>query len=166
MRRARRLRNTSKRFARKSLASTGRIKEIVFKFNSVSNIVLFRISRVVQTRQIRPWLQPEFLFKLSPMARTQADCLRILHGFTDMVGRRLAPTFKSMLADRTAPMSEMTGVSFPSFDRSSRRGRSSTRCARKRRRATTTTIPKTTSVSAVSHRRHPLLVTKKTKRMP
>ena len=48
-------------------------------------IELFRIGRIVQTRQAQPWIQPEFLFQLHPMSKKQQQCLDILHGFTDKV---------------------------------------------------------------------------------
>jgi cytochrome P450 family 4 len=41
------------------------------------------ISRIVQTRQARPWLQPELFFKLTPFSKIQRQCLETLHGFTD-----------------------------------------------------------------------------------
>nr|QST15034.1 CYP4C34-like protein 2 [Diaphanosoma celebensis] len=43
------------------------------------------ISRIVQTRQLRPWLQPDALFNFTSMAGVQSECLKILHGFTDQV---------------------------------------------------------------------------------
>ncbi|XP_064108225.1 cytochrome P450 4c3-like isoform X1 [Macrobrachium nipponense] len=39
-----------------------------------------RISSLIQLRQVRPWLQPDFLFRLSGMAKEHDDCIRILHG--------------------------------------------------------------------------------------
>ena len=44
-----------------------------------------RMTRIVQTRQTRPWLQPDWLFRLFPMEAEQRRCISILHGFTDHV---------------------------------------------------------------------------------
>ena len=43
------------------------------------------MSHIIQARQIKPWLQPDFLFHLLPYANEQTRCLSILHGFTDNV---------------------------------------------------------------------------------
>ncbi|XP_046655354.1 cytochrome P450 4C1-like [Daphnia pulicaria] len=48
---------------------------------------VYKMTRIVQTRQTRPWLQPDWLFRLFPMASEQSRCLSILHGFTDQVIR-------------------------------------------------------------------------------
>lgn len=40
---------------------------------------------VVMQRGFKPWLQPDFLFKLSPLAKVQEKCLAILHNVTDSV---------------------------------------------------------------------------------
>ncbi len=46
------------------------------------------MSHIVQTRQARPWLQPELLFQLSSYGADQRKCLKILHDFTDNVMTR------------------------------------------------------------------------------
>ena len=43
------------------------------------------MSRIVQTRQFRPWIQPKLLFELSSYGAEQRKNLKILHGFTDSV---------------------------------------------------------------------------------
>jgi len=46
---------------------------------------IYRISELVQYRQLRPWLHPQFIWKLSTAGKESAECLSILHGFTDRV---------------------------------------------------------------------------------
>lgn len=36
-------------------------------------------------RMLRPWLWPDFIFKLSNCWKKQKECLKILHGFTRKV---------------------------------------------------------------------------------
>ncbi|ODM93829.1 Cytochrome P450 4C1 [Orchesella cincta] len=48
---------------------------------------IYRLSELVQYRQLRPWLHPGFLWRLSPAGRENEECLKILHGFTDLVIR-------------------------------------------------------------------------------
>jgi cytochrome P450 family 4 len=43
------------------------------------------MSDIVQLRQVRPWLQPELLFRLTSHGSEQKRCLKILHDFTDNV---------------------------------------------------------------------------------
>ena len=43
------------------------------------------MSNIVQTRQSRPWLQPDFLFKRTQYGEQQRKNLEILHSFTDEV---------------------------------------------------------------------------------
>ncbi|CAL8105562.1 unnamed protein product [Orchesella dallaii] len=46
---------------------------------------IYRISELVQYRQLRPWLHPELIWKLSSTGKETRECLKILHGFTDLV---------------------------------------------------------------------------------
>lgn len=46
---------------------------------------IYKMSELVQYRQLRPWLHPDFTWKLSPTGREEARCLKILHEFTEMV---------------------------------------------------------------------------------
>nr|ASU43935.1 cytochrome P450 CYP4 [Eriocheir sinensis] len=52
--------------------------------NSDSEYVnaVYRIGALVQYRQTRPWIQPDFLFKLFGYAKLHDEYLRILHGFS------------------------------------------------------------------------------------
>lgn len=43
------------------------------------------MGHIIQARQTRPWLQPDWLFRLFPLGSEQKRCLSILHGFTDEV---------------------------------------------------------------------------------
>lgn len=47
------------------------------------------MSHIIQTRQARPWLQPDILFKLSSLAQKERENLNILHGFTMNVSLKL-----------------------------------------------------------------------------
>ncbi|XP_068204684.1 cytochrome P450 4C1-like [Palaemon carinicauda] len=38
-----------------------------------------RITSIIQLRQVRPWLQPEFLFKLSGLSKDHDNCIKVLH---------------------------------------------------------------------------------------
>jgi hypothetical protein len=40
---------------------------------------------VVMQRGFKPWLQPDFLFHLSPLENVQRKCLEILHNMTNSV---------------------------------------------------------------------------------
>jgi hypothetical protein len=40
---------------------------------------------VVMQRGFKPWIQPDFLFHLSPLANVQKQCLAVLHNMTDSV---------------------------------------------------------------------------------
>ncbi|ODM91286.1 Cytochrome P450 4c3 [Orchesella cincta] len=46
---------------------------------------IYRISELVQYRQLRPWLHNDFMWRLSSAGKENRKCLKILHGFTDMV---------------------------------------------------------------------------------
>ena len=43
------------------------------------------MSRIVQTRQLRPWLQFEWIFQLTSLGAEERKSLKILHDFTDKV---------------------------------------------------------------------------------
>lgn len=53
---------------------------LIFLYNANGSL-----SRIVQLRQLRPWLRPDWLFNLFPYASEQQQGLSILHGFTDQV---------------------------------------------------------------------------------
>jgi hypothetical protein len=40
---------------------------------------------IVMQRGFKPWMQSDFLFHLSPMAKVQKKCLTILHNMTNSV---------------------------------------------------------------------------------
>ncbi|PSN54065.1 Cytochrome P450 4C1 [Blattella germanica] len=46
---------------------------------------VYDMSEITVKRMFRPWLHPEFTFKLSKMGRRTDQCLKILHGFTNKV---------------------------------------------------------------------------------
>ncbi|EFX87732.1 hypothetical protein DAPPUDRAFT_192258 [Daphnia pulex] len=48
---------------------------------------VYNMGHIIQARQTRPWLQPDWLFRLFPLGSEQKRCLSILHGFTDQVIR-------------------------------------------------------------------------------
>jgi hypothetical protein len=43
------------------------------------------LSEVTISRMIRPWLHPEFIFRLSSAGKRYNECLALLHGFTNKV---------------------------------------------------------------------------------
>lgn len=45
------------------------------------------MAHIIQRRQMTPWLQPEWLFRLFPEGAEHETCLSILHEFTDRVFR-------------------------------------------------------------------------------
>ena len=46
---------------------------------------IYRMSELIQWRQLRPWLHPDFTWNLTKEGKEQKQCLEILHGFTDKV---------------------------------------------------------------------------------
>ncbi|CAL8135189.1 unnamed protein product [Orchesella dallaii] len=48
---------------------------------------IYRLSELVQYRQLKPWLHPDFIWRLSPAGRENEECLKTVHGFTDLVIR-------------------------------------------------------------------------------
>ena len=44
-----------------------------------------RIGQIVMERGIRPWLTPDFIFKLSALGRENQRCVKALHSFTNQV---------------------------------------------------------------------------------
>ncbi|XP_046463634.1 cytochrome P450 4C1-like [Daphnia pulex] len=55
---------------------------------------VYKVTRIIQARQTRPWLQIEWLFRLLPVGLEQKRCLSILHGFTDQVIRERKLEYK------------------------------------------------------------------------
>jgi hypothetical protein len=45
----------------------------------------FSMSEIVVHRMFRPWLHPDFIFKLSAMGKRHDECLKVVHGFTNKV---------------------------------------------------------------------------------
>ena len=45
----------------------------------------YRIGQIVMERGIRPWLTPDFIFRLSALGRENAKCVKALHDFTNQV---------------------------------------------------------------------------------
>ncbi|ODN03389.1 Cytochrome P450 4c3 [Orchesella cincta] len=48
---------------------------------------IYRISELFQYRQMRPWLHSDFIWRRSQAGKENEKCLKILHGFTDLVIR-------------------------------------------------------------------------------
>lgn len=48
---------------------------------------IYRIGEIVQTRQSKLWLQPDFIFKLTSLYKSHEMCIKILHGFSYRVIR-------------------------------------------------------------------------------
>ena len=46
---------------------------------------LVRLSSIIQNRQSKIWLQPNWLFRLSKQFHTHEKCIKILHGFSNKV---------------------------------------------------------------------------------
>ncbi|KAI9560159.1 hypothetical protein GHT06_014170 [Daphnia sinensis] len=61
---------------------------------------VYNMSHIIQIRQIRPWLRPDWLFNLFPYASEQQKCLSILHGFTDQVIRERKIEHKLLKAQK------------------------------------------------------------------
>jgi len=55
------------------------------KINEISHKRENRISELIQHRQMRPWLYPDLIWKLSPSGKEEKRCLKILHDFTSTV---------------------------------------------------------------------------------
>ncbi|XP_073978976.1 cytochrome P450 4c3-like isoform X2 [Rhodnius prolixus] len=53
--------------------------------NSEYAEAVYRIGSIIQTRQAKIWLQPEWLFKFSPLYKQHQECLEYLHGFSNRV---------------------------------------------------------------------------------
>jgi len=53
------------------------------------------MSEVVMQRHFKPWLQPEWMFKLTSLKKTESESLAVLHGVT-----------KSVIADRKRELSQ------------------------------------------------------------
>ncbi|XP_046655326.1 cytochrome P450 4C1-like isoform X2 [Daphnia pulicaria] len=60
---------------------------------------VYKVTRIIQARQTRPWLQIEWLFRLLPIGSEQKRCLSILHGFTDKVIRERKIEYKQQKAN-------------------------------------------------------------------
>ncbi|XP_046655329.1 cytochrome P450 4c3-like [Daphnia pulicaria] len=48
---------------------------------------VYKMTQIILARQTQPWLQPDWLFRLSSLGADQKRCLSILHNFTDQVIR-------------------------------------------------------------------------------
>ncbi|PSN54059.1 hypothetical protein C0J52_03127 [Blattella germanica] len=44
---------------------------------------VYDMSEIIMNRLFRPWLHPDFMFKLSSIGKRHDECLRVLHGFTN-----------------------------------------------------------------------------------
>ena len=47
--------------------------------------VITTMNRIVQQRQMFPWLQSDHLFRFSSLKKVHDECLDVLHGFTNSV---------------------------------------------------------------------------------
>lgn len=48
---------------------------------------LFRIGEIVQTRQVKVWYHPEFIFRMTQLYKDHENCINVLHGFSNRVIR-------------------------------------------------------------------------------
>nr|CAD7395963.1 unnamed protein product [Timema cristinae] len=48
---------------------------------------IYEISSIVQCRQAKMWLQPDWLFKMTSLSNKHDNCVKILHGFSNKVIR-------------------------------------------------------------------------------
>lgn len=46
---------------------------------------VYRMSDLVQYRQLRPWFHPDFIWYMSPSGKEESKLLKILHDFTTSV---------------------------------------------------------------------------------
>ncbi|ODM88969.1 Cytochrome P450 4c3 [Orchesella cincta] len=60
---------------------------------------IYRLSDLVQYRQFRPWLHSDLMWKLSSSGKENDQCLKILHGFTDLVIRERKEERAEMLKE-------------------------------------------------------------------
>lgn len=51
------------------------------------HIVDFRIGEIVQTRQVKVWYQPDFIFRMTNLYNEHQECIDVLHGFSNRVIR-------------------------------------------------------------------------------
>jgi hypothetical protein len=47
----------------------------------------FRLGSIIQNRQAKLWLQPDWLFRWTSMYKNHENCIKILHGFSYKVRR-------------------------------------------------------------------------------
>ena len=50
--------------------------------------------QITMERSVRPWLENDFIFNLSPLGRENRRCVKILHDFTNQV-RKIQSSFIS-----------------------------------------------------------------------
>ncbi|XP_046463628.1 cytochrome P450 4C1-like isoform X3 [Daphnia pulex] len=65
---------------------------------------VYKMTHIIQARQTRPWLQPDWLFRLFPLGSEQKKCLSILHGFTDQVIRERKNEHKLRKTEQQPPV--------------------------------------------------------------
>ncbi|EFX87733.1 hypothetical protein DAPPUDRAFT_312044 [Daphnia pulex] len=65
---------------------------------------VYKMTHIIQARQTRPWLQPDWLFRLFPLGSEQKRCLSILHGFTDQVIRERKNEHKLRKTEQQQPV--------------------------------------------------------------
>ncbi|CAL8148227.1 unnamed protein product [Orchesella dallaii] len=73
------------------------------KSNSEYVRAIYRISELFQYRQMRPWLHPDFSWKLCPSGKKNEKCLKNLHDFTDSVIKERKEERKAMEDKEISP---------------------------------------------------------------
>jgi hypothetical protein len=68
----------------KTKIKCAKITEIAFVYCALQ-FLFFRIGSIVQNRQAKIWLQPDWLFRWTSLYKRQENCVRILHEFSNKV---------------------------------------------------------------------------------
>ncbi|XP_031624946.1 cytochrome P450 4c3, partial [Contarinia nasturtii] len=69
------------------ICETAMGKSIDAQSNGDSQYVkaVYKIGEIVQTRQVKVWYHPEFLFRMSKLYQEHQSCIKTLHGFSNRV---------------------------------------------------------------------------------
>ena len=55
--------------------------------------LFYRIIDITLERSIRPWLNSDFIFDLTPLGRENRKCIKTLHNFTNQVMQKCKTSF-------------------------------------------------------------------------
>ncbi|XP_023703488.1 cytochrome P450 4c3 isoform X4 [Cryptotermes secundus] len=64
---------------------------------------VYEIGSIVQNRQAKIWLQPDWLFRWTLLHKRQENCVRILHGFSNKVIQERKELLKLQEQNKTVP---------------------------------------------------------------